>query len=66
MLGDSEFMTFPILMEYEFHKVFSAKKIWLLLSEWLGKEKELKNHQTDKEKIIAYGFELKSSFSKVN
>ena len=57
-------MTYPIFKEYEFHKVFSAEKIWLLLSEWLGKEKEVNNFP-DKEKILAHGFDLKSSFRNV-
>ena len=54
----------PILKEYSFHKVYSAFEIWTMLSEFLGKLND--NHtqaiQTDKEKILSHGFDLKSSF----
>lgn len=53
---------FPILEDYQFHKVFSAEKIWLMLTEYLGREKVLVNNQTNSEKILSNGFDLKSSF----
>lgn len=52
----------PILSEYQFHKVFSAQDIWFMLTEWLGKEKQIKEMRTDKEKILSNGFDLKTSF----
>ena len=52
----------PILKDYSFHKVFDAEKIWLILSDWLGKDKIIPNNQTDKDKIVSAGFDLKASF----
>lgn len=52
----------PILSEYQFHKVFSAQDIWLMLNEWLGREKQINEMRTDKEKILSNGFDLKTSF----
>lgn len=52
----------PILSEYQFHKVFTAEQIWLMLTEWLGREKQIKEMRTDKEKILSNGFDLKTSF----
>lgn len=52
----------PILSEYQFHKVYSAEQIWRMLTEWLGREKQIKEMRTDKEKILSNGFDLKTSF----
>lgn len=56
------YVKFPILSDFEFHKVYSAHDLWILLAEWLGREKEIPNNQTNEEKIISNGFDLKSSF----
>lgn len=53
---------FPVLSDFEFHKILPAEKIWLMLSEWLGREKIIPNNQNNTEKIISHGFDLKSSF----
>jgi hypothetical protein len=57
----------PILKEYSLHKVYSAFEIWNMLSEFLGKlnDRHIESIQTDKEKILSHGFDLKSSFRKV-
>jgi len=60
-VGDGYEMN-PILSEYQFHKVFSAQDIWFMLTEWLGKEKQIKEMRTDQEKILSNGFDLKTSF----
>lgn len=54
----------PILREYNIHKIYDAHTIWIMLSEWLAKQKDkvIPSQQTDKEKIISAGFDLKSSF----
>lgn len=59
---DNNFSKFPILKAYDFHKVFSAEEIWLMLSEWLGRERPIVNKLTNNEKIITHGFDLKTSF----
>lgn len=53
---------FPMLTDYNFHKVYSAHDIWLMLGEWLGREKTIPNNQTNSEKIQSNGFDLKTSF----
>lgn len=53
---------FPILKDHEINKVFSAEEIWIILYNWLSKEKTIENNQTDKEKIVSHGFDLKHSF----
>ena len=57
----------PILKEYSLYKVYSAFEIWNILSEFLGKlnDKHSQSIQTDKEKIISHGFDLKTSFRKI-
>ena len=59
-----DFENNPILKEYFFHKVFMAEEIWLMLSEFLGKLKNpnIVDNQSNKEKIVSHGFDLKSSF----
>jgi hypothetical protein len=57
----------PILKEYSMNKVFSPVDIWLILSEFLGKLKDTNKEsiQSNSEKIIAHGFDLKSSFRNI-
>lgn len=57
---------YPPLSVFDFHKVFDPHQMWIMLSEWLGKQNDivLPNNQTDKEKIISHGFDLKKSFRK--
>ena len=56
---------FPILKDYNFHKVLSPEDVWIKLSAWLGKDRPIISTQTDKEKIISAGFDLKSSFRNI-
>lgn len=56
---------YPILKDYNLNKVFTPEQVFLMLSEWLGKEKIIENNQTDKEKILSAGFDLKTSFRKM-
>lgn len=53
---------FPILKDYSMHKVYSAQNMWLMLVEWLGREKTIPNNQTNTEKIMSHGFDVKTSF----
>lgn len=56
------FDKFPSLKEHDLVKVFSAEEIWIMLYNWLIKETPIENKQTDKEKIVSKGFDLKHSF----
>jgi hypothetical protein len=61
-LNNPDYMKFPVLSDFELHKVYSAHDLWILLTEWLGREKIIPNKQTNKEKIQSNGFDLKTSF----
>lgn len=63
--GGIEYRKYPILKDYDIVKLYSPFDMWVMLSEWLGKNKEVPNNQTDKEKIVSNGFDLKTSFRKV-
>lgn len=56
---------FPILKDYGFHQIMSAETIWIILSNWLSRTKDIPNTQTNTNKILAAGFDLKSSFRNV-
>lgn len=64
--NSEEYMTnYPILKDLNFHKVYTAEQVFLMLSEWIAREKPIINNQTDKEKIVSAGFDLKTSFRNV-
>lgn len=56
------YIKFPMLSDYSFHRVFPPHEMWIKLTEWLGREKILENTQTNAEKILSNGFDLKTSF----
>lgn len=62
--NQSSFCPFPILKDISFAKVVEAEDLWLMLSEWLSKQRDkpITNKQTDKEKIQSHGFDLVKSF----
>lgn len=62
-LFDSDhFVKFPILSDFDIHKVFTAFQMWTMLTEWLGREKNITDNRTNKEKILSNGFDLQTSF----
>ena len=61
----AELIKFPILKEYDFHNVYSAEEIWIHISNWLSRTKDITDTQTNKEKIVSAGFDLKTSFRKM-
>lgn len=62
---DEVYDKFPVLSEYDFHKVLSPHDIWIMLSEWLGREIPTEDKRTDQEKVKSSGFDLKSSFRNI-
>jgi hypothetical protein len=60
-----EFSKFPILADYGFQRVLPAEDLWIQLSNWLSRTKDIPNNQTNKEKILSAGFDLKTSFRNV-
>jgi len=62
VFDSSLFSKFPILSDFQFYKVFTDFQMWTMLTEWLGREKKIENNQTNNEKILSNGFDLKTSF----
>lgn len=56
---------FPILKDYNISKVFSPEDMWIMLSEWLAKEKTILDNRTNKEKILSHGFDYVESFRNI-
>ena len=63
-LRNHYFLKNPRLSDFDFNKMLSGEEVWMLLSNWLSKQKDkpIINQQTDKEKIVSKGFDLKQSF----
>lgn len=61
-VNSNKYKKFPILKELNLVKLLPAHDIWIMLSDWIGKDRGIINKQTDKEKIISNGFDLKKSF----
>lgn len=65
----TKFLKFPILKDWNVQKIFSAKEVWNILSEWLGKkiDKNLnkQSEASNNTKILSAGFDLKTSFRKI-
>jgi hypothetical protein len=65
MTGRKTYWRVPMLTDFKFHKVIPAeeiyKEIYTFIS-WLKDHPEIPNNQTDKEKILTHGFDLKDSF----
>lgn len=59
------FSKFPILTDYNFNRVIGAEDLWIQLSNWLSRSVNIPNNQTNNEKIISAGFDLKTSFRNV-
>jgi len=57
-------LNYTRLSDIDFHKMLSPEDTWLLISNWLSKQldKPIPNNQTNKEKIVSKGFDLKQSF----
>lgn len=64
-LSNLTYWRVPLLNDFKFYKVISAeeiyKEIYSFIS-WLKDHPEIPNNQTDKEKILTHGFDLKDSF----
>ena len=64
--GDATAYTmFPKLDETGIVKMLPPHDIYMMLCEWLGKEKEITDNRTNEEKILSAGFDKKISFRNV-
>jgi len=55
----------PLMKSFSFHKILSAQELYIEVETFLGWVKDnppIPNNQTNKEKIISNGFDLKQSF----
>lgn len=52
------------LSDFGFASIIPPEEAFLKLTDYLSREKEIVNNQTDKEKIISHGFDTKISFRK--
>ncbi|MCF6297925.1 MAG: hypothetical protein L3J08_08085 [Flavobacteriaceae bacterium] len=55
----------PLMQSFSFHKILSAKDLYIEVETFLGWIKDnppIPNNQTNKEKIISKGFDMKISF----
>lgn len=56
------FYRYPILTQLGIQRVISAEQIFLLLTDFLAPKEPEQDNMTDKEKILARGFDYKTSF----
>jgi len=56
---------FPKLDETGIAKILPPHDIYMMLCEWLGKEKEIIDKRNDEEKLLSAGFDKKISFRNV-
>lgn len=65
--GNNQWHKSPRLDTYGLNKVLAPHQIWVLLSDWLGQRLNVPvpDNMTNKEKIQAAGFDLKTSFRKM-
>lgn len=61
----SKYFPNPILKDYNMGSLLPPESIYLMLTDWLLREVEVPNTQTNKEKILAHGFDYKTSFRKM-
>lgn len=52
------------LSDYGFGRIVPPEEAFLKITDFLSREKEIINNQTDKEKIVSHGFDTKTSFRK--
>ena len=65
-LGDATTYTiFPKLDETGIAKMLPPHDIYMMICEWLGKEKEIIDKRNDEEKLLSAGFDKKISFRNV-
>jgi hypothetical protein len=56
---------YPILYKLQTQRMLDAESLYLMLCQWLAPKDIVSNTMTDKEKVVANGFDLKSSFRNV-
>lgn len=62
---NNEFYKYPLLSNMRFQQVLSPQEIYLQLSAWLAPKDLVVDNMSNKEKVVARGFDLKTSFRKM-
>ena len=62
--GTRNYVKYPKLSDLGIQKILPPQEIYLMLAEWLAPKDNIEDKMTDKEKIVAAGFDLKTSFRK--
>ncbi len=53
------------LANFGFGRIIEPEKMWIDITNFLLREEPVVNKQTDKEKVVSHGFDLKTSFRKM-
>lgn len=57
-----DFLEFPKLEDFNFGSIIPAEEIWNLIYNWASQVPDHENNQTNSDKIVSHGFDLKESF----
>lgn len=57
-----DYIEFPKLSEFNFGSIISAEEIWDQIYNWQCQVPEHKSNQTNSDKIVSHGFDLRESF----
>jgi hypothetical protein len=57
-----DFVEFPKLEDFNFGSIISAEEIWNKVYNWASQVPDHENNQTNSDKIVSHGFDLKESF----
>ena len=58
----NDFIEFPKLSDFNFASIISPEEMWNLLYNWQSQVPEHESNQTNSDKIVSHGFDLKESF----
>lgn len=62
LIQGDEFIKFPKLTEFGMGRFFPPEEIWNKLYNWVSQVQDIPNNQTNKEKIVSHGFDVRTSF----
>ena len=62
---NGDIIKFPLLSNFKFVKIFDAETAYLMLESYISLEPIVINNQSDIEKVISNGFDVKESFRNI-
>lgn len=63
--SNGDIIKFPLLSNFKFIKIFDAETAYLMLESYISSEPIIINNQSDIEKVISNGFDIKESFRNI-